>query len=372
MSSSPRPRRRWTVVLPLIVVLVLAAAWSGFWFYGVHRAEAMLAGWRHREAQAGRTYGCARQSIGGFPFRFELACSGASADFASNEPKVAFRAANFHVASQVYDPSLLIAEIDAPLTIAIAGEGPLQANWTLLQISIRGRPPAPERVSMAVDGATVSQSSGVAGPAILRAKRIELHGRVASGTVLDRPVLDLAMTLTDFAAPTLHPMLQKPLDVSAVGVLRGLDNLRPLPIPARLKQLQKAGGRLEIKQARVHQGDVTAVAAGSLGLTDGGRLDGELNVTVAGLDRVLPLLGIEQLVPADSNLAPALGALDRLVPGLGQVARNRAGAGLAVGLSLIGKPAELEGRKALALPLRFVNGAVYLGPVRVGAVDPLY
>jgi len=372
MSSASTQRRRWLVALPLIIVLVLAAAWSGFWLYAVTQAEGMLAGWREREAQAGRNYACARQSIGGFPFRFELACNEASAEFASNEPKVAFTAASLHAVAQVYDPSLLIAEIGAPLTIAISGEAPARANWTLLQISLRGRPPAPERVSMVVDGAAVDRSAGDGGEAILRAKRIELHGRVASGTVLNRPVLDLSVVLTGLAAPTLHPMTRKPLDVTATGVLRGLDDLRPLPIPARLKQLQAAGGRLEIKQARVQQGDVTAVAAGSLGLSANGGLDGELNVTVAGLDRVLPLLGIDQLVPRSNTLAPALGALDRLVPGLGRAARNQAGAGLALGLSLLGRPAELEGRKALALPLRFVGGAVYLGPLRVGAVAPLF
>ena len=68
----------------------------------------MLAAWRQREAQAGRTYACGRQSLGGFPFRFELSCSEASAHFATNDPKVAFTAQNFHVAAQVYDPTLLI------------------------------------------------------------------------------------------------------------------------------------------------------------------------------------------------------------------------------------------------------------------------
>jgi hypothetical protein len=372
MPSSPKRRRPWLAALPLIVVLVLAAAWSGFWFYAAGRTEQVLSGWREREARAGRHYACGNQSIGGYPFRFELVCKAPSAEFASNDPKVAFQAANFHLAAQVYDPSLLIAEIEAPLTIAIAGEGPLRANWSLLQISLRGLPPAPEQVSMVVDDGAVDRAGSETGGSTLRAKRIELHGRVASGSVMHRPVLGLALTLTEVTAPSLHPILQKPLDVTAVGVLRGLDNLRPQPIPARLRQLQRAGGRLEIKQARVHQADVTAVAAGSLGLTDAGRLDGELNLTVSGLDRVLPQLGIEQIVPPDSNLAPALGALDRLLPGLGQAARNRAGAGLAVGLSLIGKPAQLEGRKALALPLRFVDGAVYLGPVRIGAVAPLF
>lgn len=372
MSSAPGQRRHWLVALPLMIVLLLAVAWSGFWFYAVGRTEGMLTEWRAREAQAGRSYACGQQSTGGFPFRFELTCSRASADLSSNEPKVAFKATNFHVVGQVYDPTLLIAEIGAPLTIAVAGEAPVRARWSLLQISLRGRPPAPERVSMVVDGAAVDRPEGQPENVLLGASRIELHGRVASGSVRDRPVLDLATTLNGFVAPTVHPMLQQPLDVTVVGTLRGLDNLRPLPLPARLRQLQAAGGRLEIKQARMRQGELLAVAAGSLGLTSDGRLDGELNVTAAGLDRVLPKLGIDQLVPSPQALAPAFGALDRLIPGLGRVARDKAGASLAVGLALIGRPAELEGRKAISVPLRFVEGSVYLGPVRVGAVAPLF
>jgi hypothetical protein len=360
------------VALPLILALALAAAWSGFWFYAAAEAEDVLAAWRAREAQAGRNYACGRQTIGGFPFRFELACRSASAEFASNDPKVAFQAAGFRVAAQVYDPTLLIAEIDAPLTVAIAGEGPVQAAWTLLQVSLRGRPPAPDRVSMVLDGAVVGAPMPTEGEALLRAKRIALHARIASGTVRDRPVLDLAATLTEVAAPTLHPMTREPLDVTATGVLRGFDNLLPMPLPARLRQLQAAGGRLEIKRARIRQGEVLAVADGSIGLSPQGRLDGALNVTVAGLDRVLPQLGIDQLVPDHDRLAPAFGALDRLLPGLGRAARNQAGAGLAIGLTLLGKPAELEGRKALALPLRFVDGAVYLGPLRLGVIAPLF
>jgi hypothetical protein len=224
---------------------------------------------------------------------------------------------------------------------------------------------------MAIDNAGIDRPEGQSGDPLLRAKRIELHGRVASGSVRDHPVLDLVATLGGFIAPTVHPMLQQPLDVSMTGTLRGLDNLRPLPLPARLRQLQAAGGRLEIKQARIQQGDVLAVAAGSLGLTQDGRLDGELTITAAGLDRALPKLGIDQLMPSQA-LEPTFGALDRLIPGLGRVARNRAGTGLAVGLALIGTPAELEGRKAISVPLRLVDGAVFLGPVKVGAVAPLF
>ena len=34
--------------------------------------------------------------------------------------------------------------------------------------------------------------------------------------------------------------------------------------------------------------------------------------------------------------------------------------------------AELEGKKARAFPLRFVDGAVFLGPLKVGQVPPLF
>ena len=50
------------------------------------------------------------------------------------------------------------------------------------------------------------------------------------------------------------------------------------------------------------------------------------------------------------------GALDRLAPGLGDVARTQAGANLSLGLNLIGEQTTLEGRRALTLPLRFSDG----------------
>ena len=39
---------------------------------------------------------------------------------------------------------------------------------------------------------------------------------------------------------------------------------------------------------------------------------------------------------------------------------------------MLGQPAELEGRKAVALPLRFTDGTVYLGPLKVGQTAPLF
>jgi hypothetical protein len=38
----------------------------------------------------------------------------------------------------------------------------------------------------------------------------------------------------------------------------------------------------------------------------------------------------------------------------------------------LGEEAELEGKKARAFPRRFVDGTVYVGPLKVGQIPPLF
>ena len=61
------------------------------------------------------------------------------------------------------------------------------------------------------------------------------------------------------------------------------------------------------------------------------------------------------------------------MPGLGAAAPNNANAGtLVAGLSLIGERTELDGKQAVALPLRLTDGAAFLGPIPLGQTPPLY
>jgi hypothetical protein len=160
-----------------------------------------------------------------------------------------------------------------------------------------------------------------------------------------------------------------------VFVLRGLKDFTPKPWPARFRELQAADGRIEVKRARVQQGDTIAVAEGALGLTPSGRLNGQLRLTVANLEKILPALGLDRLLAKESKpnrLNEAIGALDRLVPGLGDVARQNAGPAIAAGVAAMGQPTELEGRRAVILPLRFKDGAVLLGAVPIGLIPALF
>jgi hypothetical protein len=222
---------------------------------------------------------------------------------------------------------------------------------------------------------------------LARASHIELHGRLAEDTAADQPVIEATLELTTASIQDVHPLLAQPFDAAIRTRLTGLKDVTPKPWPARFRELQAAGGRIEITQSRIQQGDLLAIAAGSLGLSPNGKLDGELQMTVAGIEAVIPALGIEKMleegVPQATldRVAPGvkaqdvnnlLGSLDRMIPGLGKVVRQNASAGVTAGVNALGTPAELEGKRARSFPLRFVDGDVFLGPIKVGQTPPLF
>ena len=91
-----------------------------------------------------------------------------------------------------------------------------------------------------------------------------------------------------------------------------MKDFSPKPWPERFREIQAAGGHVEIVQSRIQQGELIAVAAGTLGLNASGRIDGELQMTVAGIEKVIPALGIEKMLEEGVPQA----TLDRVAPGV--------------------------------------------------------
>jgi len=129
-------------------------------------------------------------------------------------------------------------------------------------------------------------------------------------------------------------------------VLRGLDNFSPKPWPARFREIQQAGGRIEIRKMRLQQGDTIAVGAGNLGINPEGRVEGQLNLTVAGLDAFV------------NRMAAASG--------------QRVSMSISLGLGLLAGSKKVEGKPAIAIPLKVTNGAMMLGPLKIGEIPPLF
>jgi hypothetical protein len=395
MTTTSRRRPLWRLFFLPVLLLVAAVAWSAFWFFAASQVDGATDAWRAQEARAGRVYDCARRSVAGFPFRLEVRCNGVSvslrsqtAQQAATQALVAAKLDEILVVAQVYDPKLLIAEFTAPAAISERDEAPsMVVNWSKARSSVVGLPAVPQRASIVFDDASIDRLNGSVPAPLARAKHVELHGRLVDGAPLDHPAIEAVVKVEAGSIQELHPLLGVPFDADIHAILTGVKDFSPKPWPERLRELQAAGGHAEIVQSRVAQGEVIAVASGSLGLNAQGRLDGELQMTVVGLEKAIAALGIEKMLEEGvpqatldrvapgvktSDLNNLFGALDRAVPGLGKAVKQNANAGLAAGINALGKDATLEGQKARAFPLRFVDGTVFLGPLRVGQTPPLF
>ena len=393
-SDTPRHRSRWPLFVMPILLLIAAAAWSAFWFYAVSQAEVKADAWRAQEARSGRSYDCAKQSIAGFPFRLEVRCDGARVTLTSQTAgaapaPVTINLGEILAVAQIYDPKLLIAEFKAPATISDTPSAPaMQVNWSTARASVVGLPAVPQRASIVFDDVAIDRSnnSAVQVP-VARAKHVELHGRLAEGSTLKDPVIESVLRIESGSVQDVHPILARPFGAEIRAKLTGLKDLSPKPWPERFRELQAIGGHVEIVQSRIQQDDLIAVAAGTLALNAEGRIDGELQMTVTGIEKIIPALGIEKMleegVPQSAldRVAPGvktqdvnnlLGALDRAIPGLGKAVKQNANIGVAAGINALGKEATLEGKPARTFPLRFADGMVYLGPLKVGQVPPLF
>ena len=393
-DTTPAPRRRplWRLFIMPALLVVAAAAWSAFWFYAASEVGVRADAWRAQEAKSGRVYDCGNRSVAGYPFRLEVRCDDASVSLVSQTAGTpsAFtaRLGEILVVAQIYQPKLLIAEFKAPATIADRGQAPsMKVNWTSGRSSVAGLPDVPQRASIVFDNPSIERINGSVPTPLARAGHVELHGRLADGSPQDHPVIETVLQIAGGSVQEVHPLLAAPFDADVQTRLSGLKDFSPKPWPERFREIQAADGHVEIVRSRIQQGDLIAIAAGTLGLSAAGRLDGELQMTVAGIEKVIPALGIEKMleegVPQATldRLAPGVksqdlnnlfGALDRAIPGLGKVVKQNANVGVAAGINSLGKEAELEGRKARAFPLRFVDGAVFFGPLKVAQLPPLF
>src|ERR1700755_2143136 len=117
MSNTIAPRRRplWGLFIAPVLLLIIAIAWSGFWFFAASQVDVQADAWRAREAQSGRDFDCAKRSVGGYPFRLEVTCAGASVALKSQAAgqtatPVTAKLGQILVVAQVYDPKRVIAE----------------------------------------------------------------------------------------------------------------------------------------------------------------------------------------------------------------------------------------------------------------------
>jgi hypothetical protein len=364
-------RQRWPIWAPLAAVILLAALWSGLWYVSASVADRALRGWVEREAAAGRAYSCGSETVGGFPFNVTARCTDVTAEIKNSRPPYSIGAKALDFVAEIYRPTRLVGEVSGPLTIAATGQPPsLTADWTRARLVVNGLPPYPDTLSFELDAPHLDRAGG--GESLFNAQRADFHAHIAEGSPRDHPVVDITLHLSG-ASAGFHPLLRQPIDGDIDEIIRGLTDLSPKPWAERLREIQAAGGGIEIKSFRFTQANAIVVGAGTLGLNPEGKLNGVVRVAIVGIEQIVPLLGIDRMIGQGiDQLSGGSGTLDRLVPGLSETIRETANASVIENLKRMGEPTAIDNRPAILLPLRFVNGAIYLGMLRIGEAPALF
>jgi hypothetical protein len=273
-------RRSGALRFKLLAAFALAVvvAWSVMWFVAatvvdrhVHKIERMAAG-------PGATAECINRSVTGFPFRIEVRCAEGSH---ATSPGGLLKIGGATVAALVYDPDQVIAELAPPLEIQTPGAPRMQADWALARASAR----------LDFDDRSL--------------ERFDAEVREAELTLGTRP----AMSIAEVGA---H-LRRDPVAPRDLGLAVRIEDVVPLeggePVSISLRARLGDGGDLlggrpealiaaiaeggvpfVVEEAVVESGEMMLHATGELTLGDDGRLNGSLDVAIAGSESEVPYL----------------------------------------------------------------------------------
>jgi len=340
------------IVLMLSAIVVAIAGWSAIWYFGTRKAEEMALAWLDAEAAAGRVYSCAESTVGGYPFRASLRCEAPRLDLSDAEPQVRATGASFRAVAQIWNPTHVIFEIDGPIRIETGAparpDAAIDANWQLLQGSLRAPEGRIRRLDIAITDLEATADPATLGPGgggQMTAGSVGIHGRAVPGAGPGSRDVDIAVDVSDLVATVAGAEPPAAVDIRFVGRLDALPATAPRDPRAFLSAWRDNDGGLTVERLSVLQGETELRASGTLTPDGEGYPAGSVTVALAGPDVTTP------------GSAGAFGGLAPL---------------MVLGLRLAGEPGEIEGRTALTGDLDLRDGNAYFGAIPITALPRLF
>ena len=102
---------------PLAGMILLSLVWCGYWFIAFSGAKELIQAKRLEFAGRGMALACARESWGGFPFRFEFQCETATLQFIHDNETYEIQTTKILAIAQAYNPLHVILLVDGPTSI---------------------------------------------------------------------------------------------------------------------------------------------------------------------------------------------------------------------------------------------------------------
>lgn len=284
----PRLDRR---VLVAAIVALLALLWVVYWYGASQIGAAVLDRVAAAASARGYTATCDDISGGGFPWSVDLSCNRASLSGATGAEATV---GGFSATTVLYRPWSIRSEAAGPLDLSLpASAFNVTANWQKAETRIDASFGGLSAVAANIEGLRLDLPSGTGLPPFdgLNLTRSEVIVSPASGDDYSVSVVAHGIGLEVENRSDL-PEIDLDADLRALdfGDSLGLD-----PREA-LRAWIAGGGGLRIDSLTIAADTVSAEAGGALAVSADGKLSGDLEVTIAGVE-TLPAL-VETFYPA--------------------------------------------------------------------------
>lgn len=252
-KPTPRP---WRMLLPLLVVLALAAAWSVYWLVAASAARNTFDERMAFAAERGQRLDCASETWGGYPFRFEFTCD---KPVVTDKALGVISSGRLRAVAMAYNPWHVLVLVDGPTIFTPNDRPPLTLNHHTILTSLQF-----------ADGASDPEVS------------VEIPDADLVGWFQAREVLL-------FTRP-------QPDGTTGVAISTSEANYQPTgrpPLPVATGSLVGSlgsDGLLKVDSIELQEGSVIYKGAGELGLDSQHRLSGLLATETNDFDGLMRIL----------------------------------------------------------------------------------
>ncbi|MDO8837870.1 MAG: DUF2125 domain-containing protein [Parvibaculum sp.] len=350
----PRPRR-WHIFAPTIAIVLLIAVYAVYWISVSREIRTALERFE-ANPERGLVVGWHELSLGGFPYRIEARFAAPEAGAPETPEAWTWKGEAAEIALLPHNLRHVIVNLRGAQELRYLDLSMARPAENILRASMKGAwgsyvdvTDAPfGRLAIDIEDVEADHQRGADGARDrIDAGRLQLHMRPAPEEVADYDVAFQADTIVidlDQKVLTLGPEIRK---IVVQARARNLPNIERISAVEQFERWRVAGGALAISDLIVQWGPLDMTARGEVTLDDANRPQGRFDTEIADFE----------------------GLLDALVRD-GLVQEREARIALA-GLLLIsqfqgGEPGRVR------VPVSMNDGRLYLGPLAIARLSPLY
>jgi hypothetical protein len=290
LSDPSKPRRRglW---IPYILAAAGLIAWSAYWIVLKGQVESRMDRQAEQMRRDGYEVAWSKRTVGGYPFRFEMELH----DVRFKEPSGwGVSSGRFKAMAAAYQPDHWVFVAPEPLRLSRPGAGEIDVGAEVLRASLTNLRSAP-RLSLEGRGLRFTPQPGATPFSFTSIKVLQLHLRPGDGDRADLFWgLEGAETQRAGALARIAPLAPVTLRVTATLSKRqafGGGDWRQA-----VRAWTAAGGEATVQEMTLAIGEAAATARGGpLTVSEDGRLEGGLDVSLRNGAAPLTALGVGQL-----------------------------------------------------------------------------